>query len=589
MRVVDYQKDTNELPYQLIKGVGMVAGIFSLIVCILLIANNLSLKKTDPIHSPALQRLVEELKTNPQDEGLREEIRELDMIARKAFFTSQRFNRLGIYLLVGGLVVMVIAFKSMEAYKTVPPYPDSSDPKDDIVENARWARKAVTAVGLVLVGFALMIALPWQSTLDLPSDVVDAGTAAPEPGAGSTGAEATGTPTAPVVEARPPATREERMKNWPSLLGALPSNSQATGLPTEWNGEAGEGIRWKTAIPLPGYSSPIYWDGKLFLTGADEAARVIYCIDAESGEIAWETTAETVPGSPGEPPEVYEDTGFAAGTMATDGARVFASFANGDLVALDLEGNPVWSKNIGTPESSYGYASSLVTHGDSLFVQFDQDEAGFVAGYDVATGEERWKTARDFGASWSSPVVHHTGERDELILAAEPTVVSYDPATGAELWRVDCLEHGEVASIPAYADGIVYVSADAAKLSAIDVKTREILWENDDLKPGVSTPLVHDGLLYCGSDDGAFVCYDAKTGEELWAEFADWGFYASPIFADGKIWMLDRGGMMHILKPGRELEILAQPELGEESSCTPVMVGDGLFIRGTENLYRIGS
>lgn len=583
MRVVDYHKDTNELPYQLIKGVGMVAGVFSLVICILLIANNLSLKKTDPIHSPALQHLIEELKSDPQNDALKQEIRELDFIARRAFFTSQRFNRLGIFLLVGGLVVMVIAMKSLEAFKTVPPYPDSTDPKDDLVENQKWARKAVTAVGLVLVGFALMIALPWESTLDIPDEVIEAEAAKAKEGGGSEVA-----PPAPAVAAAPIATPEQMLANWTSLRGPAANISQATGLLTEWSGEAGEGIRWKTAIPLPGYSSPIYWDGRLYLTGGDEANRKIYCFDAESGELAWEKGTDEIPGTAGGAAEVSEDTGYAAATMATDGARVFASFANGDLVALDLDGNPVWGKNLGLPENTYGYASSLLTHGETLFVQYDQDEAGFVAGYDVATGEERWKTARDFGASWSSPAVYDTGERDELILAAEPTVVSYDPATGSELWRVDCLDHGEVASIPAYGDGIVYVSADAAKLSAIDVKTQEIVWENDDLKPGVSTPLLHEGLLYCGSDDGAFVCYDAKTGEEVWAEFADYGFYASPIFADGKVWMLDRGGIMHILKPGRGLEILAQPELGEESSCTPAMIGDAIYIRGTENLYRIG-
>ena len=173
MRIVEYQKDTTQPIYQLIKGVGMVAGVFSLIVCALMIANNLSLKKTDPIHSPGLQLLVEKLKTNPNDQALREEIRELDQIARRAFFTSQHFNRTAIYLLVGGLVVMIIAFKSLEAFKTVPPYPDSTQPKDDIVENAKWARKAVTAVGLVLVGFALMIALPWESTMEIPDEVVN--------------------------------------------------------------------------------------------------------------------------------------------------------------------------------------------------------------------------------------------------------------------------------------------------------------------------------------------------------------------------------------------------------------------------------
>ena len=358
---------------------------------------------------------------------------------------------------------------------------------------------------------------------------------------------------------------------------------------TEWDGKAGTGIKWKTAVPLPGYSSPIYWQGKLYLTGGNATTREIYCIDAETGDVLWQKKAENVPGSPARSPSVSEDTGYAAGTMATDGVRVFASFSNGDLVALDLEGNPVWSKNLGVPRNPYGYASSLITHGDALLAQFDNDNVGYLAAFDVVTGEELWKTARDFQPSWSTPAVVNTGEREEVIVAACPTVVSYDRKTGEELWRVvDCLKYGEVTAIPVYADGIVYVSADSSKLSAIDVTTREILWEIDGLTPGVSTPLAHDGLLYCGTDDGAFVCYDARTGEEIWAEFADNGFYASPILADGKIHLLDRGGNMFILKPGRELEIISQPVLGEEASCTPAVVGDSFYIRGNEYLYRIG-
>ena len=613
MRIVEYQKQTTALPYQLIKSIGWVAGIFSLVVCALIIANNLSLKKTDPIHSPALQVLVEQLKGEPKNETLREEIRELDQIARRAFFTSQHFNRLGIYLLVGGLVVMVIALKSLEAFKTVPPYPDSSDPKDDIVENAAWARKAVTAVGLVLVGFALMIALPWQSTLDMESVALaggedeagggDAGgeTKSPAPAPTPTAAkpDATTAPAA-VVETSAPqpptdspavggpvATREQRLENWPEFLGPQANRATARGLLSEWNGESGEGIQWKTKIPLSGYSSPILWDGKIYLSGADETTREIYCIDSASGEILWQKAAENVPGSPSETPEVSVDTGYAAATMASDGVRVFAMFSNGDLVALGLDGKPAWSKNIGVPENPYGHSSSLVIHEDIVIVQFDREADSFVAGFDVASGEQRWKTTRDFGPSWSTPTLADTGERVELILAADPAVVSYDPADGKELWRVDCLDHGEVACRPVYADGLVYVSADAAILCAIDIKTQQVVWENDDLKPGVSTPLALDGHLYCATDDGAVVCYDAKTGEELWAEFADNGFYASPILAEGRIYLMDRSGITHILKHGKEYEVIAQPELGEEASCTAAILGDSLYIRATENLYRI--
>ena len=388
-------------------------------------------------------------------------------------------------------------------------------------------------------------------------------------------------------EERRVASEADRLKNWPNLLGPAAGVSPAKGLLMNWNGETGEGIKWKTRIPLPGYSSPIYWDGKLYLTGANASTRVVYCIHSQSGEIIWERQVKGIPGSPGDL-RVGEDTGYAASTMATDGVRVFASFANGDLAAFDLEGSPIWSKNLGKPDNLYGHASSLVTHGDNLLIQYDQENLGYVAALDVETGEERWRTERDFGSSWSMPMVATIGAREEVILAAEPTVVSYDLKSGKELWRIDCLKYGEVTSVPVYADGLVYVSADSANLSAIDVKTRKIVWESGFSKPGVSTPLLHEGLLYCAADDGAFACYDAKTGEEFWAEFEDYGFYASPILADGRVHLLDRGGTMHILKPGRELEILGHSVLGEESSCTPAVVGDSFYIRGLKHLFRIG-
>ncbi|MDF1863149.1 MAG: PQQ-binding-like beta-propeller repeat protein, partial [Verrucomicrobiales bacterium] len=130
-------------------------------------------------------------------------------------------------------------------------------------------------------------------------------------------------------EERQVASEADRLKNWPNLLGPAAGVSPATGLSMNWNGETGEGIKWKTRIPLPGYSSPIYWDGKLYLTGANASNRFVYCIDSQSGEIIWERQVENIPGSPGGV-RVNEDTGYAASTMATDGVRVFASFANGD-------------------------------------------------------------------------------------------------------------------------------------------------------------------------------------------------------------------------------------------------------------------
>ncbi len=166
MKIVVVEPDTKSAPYQVLRITGYVAAVFSLVVTILLIANNLSLRRLDPVHSPALARLMEELKSNPKDEALREEIRELDYLTRRAFFTSQHFTHVGVGLLVGGLAVMVICFKTLNAYTARPAYPDSRDPKEDLAATALWARKSVTAVGLVLVGFALVVSLPWRSPLD---------------------------------------------------------------------------------------------------------------------------------------------------------------------------------------------------------------------------------------------------------------------------------------------------------------------------------------------------------------------------------------------------------------------------------------
>ncbi|MFK5924534.1 MAG: PQQ-binding-like beta-propeller repeat protein [Verrucomicrobiota bacterium] len=593
MRVVEYEKSTQSLPYQLIKGAAMVSGVFALVVCALLIANNLSLKKTDPIHSPALQRLVEELKTNPNDEALREEIRELDQISRRAFFTSQHFNRMAIYMLVGGLLVMVVAFKSLEAYTALPPFPDSQDPKDDLVEKATWARKSITSVGLVLVGFALMIALPWESTLDLPEAEV-AASGEDEEGATTAGAA---TPTSkvetvvkPAADAKPVASAEERLKNWPGFLGPRAGLADAKALPTTWDGEKGEGIRWKTEIPLPGFNSPIIWEDKIFLSGADEKNREVYCVDRESGKILWTKKVEKIPGSPSfeDSPEVNDDTGYAAATMATDGVRVFAIFSNGDLVAFDFEGSQVWAKNLGVPENAYGYSSSLVVYESLLLIQYDRDEDSFFTGLDVATGQKRWRTPRDFGASWSTPLVFNSGERDEVVLVADPMVVSYDPKNGKELWRVECLEGGEIAPMAVYMDGLLYVAADYVKVAAIDVKKHEVVWETSDMIPGIATPLVMGDYYIGGLGDGGIICYNAKSGEEVWMADTDDGFYASPILADGKVYLADRTGVMHIFEPGAEYKALSTPALGEVIVSTPAAMGDTLYVRGMKNLYRIG-
>ena len=447
-----------------------------------------------------------------------------------------------------------------------------------LVETYTTARKSITSVGWLLIGIALMISLPWDSTLAAEKDTdTKANTSVKAP-----------TPSAAVSKAV--ASTKDRLKNWPGFLGPKSGHAEAKGLSIDWNGETGEGIKWKTKVPLPGFNSPIIWGDKIFLSGADENTREVYCFDTETGKILWKKAVANVPGSPSseDSPEVSDDTGFAAATMATDGLRVFAIFSNGDLVAFDFEGNQVWAKNLGIPENPYGYSSSLVIYENSLLIQYDIDENSFFTGLDVATGKERWRTPRDFGPSWSSPIVIDTGKRDEVILAADPMVVSYNPKNGKELWRVECLEGGEIAPTPVYANGLIYVAADYVKVAAIDVIKHEVVWETQDMIPGIATPLVVGEYLIGGLSEGGMVCYNAKTGEEIWVEDSDEGFYASPILANGLVYIADRSGIMHIFRPDAEYKSISTPALGEEIVSTAAAMGDTLYIRGINNLYRIG-
>lgn len=592
MRIVEQAPDTTRLAYRVLRGLGVVAACFSAIVLVLMVANTWRLKSADPIHSAALRTLVEQMKASPQDAALRNQIRDLDLLARSAFFGSQHFNQVATWLLVGGLVLAVVSFKSLATYTARVPYPNPADPKDVPAENARWARQSVMAVALVLLGLALTLALPWRSPLDDAAQDGVTPEKRPVTPATSRVADGVATPVPPtqpkpVSEALP--GREERLKHWPSLRGAASGMAVARTAPVEWNGKAGTGIAWKTPIPLSGFGSPIVWGDRIFFAGGTKEQRRVYGVDAAKGAILWEREVKATPGTPPPSRDISDDTGYAASTMTTDGIRVFAMFATGDLAAFRLDGTPAWSRHLGVPDISFGYGASLETHGDLLIVQMDQEKEGFVVGIDVKTGAPRWKTPRDFGPSWASPLVTEVGGRSEIILPGVPALVAYDPANGRETWRVECFKQGDLAPTPVYSDGLLFVAAERASTSAIDVKTHQVVWSNDQDVPAISTPLVASGLLIGGLSDGGIVCLDARTGTKLWLHETKEGFYASPILIGERVYLLERGGRMHVFPLSREgYRPVATPELGEETVTTPALFQNSLIIRGAKHLYRIG-
>jgi outer membrane protein assembly factor BamB len=356
----------------------------------------------------------------------------------------------------------------------------------------------------------------------------------------------------------------------------------------EWDGESGKNICWKAEVPMPGYNSPVIWKDRLFISGADEENQVIFCYDRHTGRLKWQASTGDIPGSPSEKPRVTEDTGLAAPGMTTDGIRVYAIFATGDAVCLDMQGRRLWARNLGMPDNHYGHASSLLVWGDKLFIQYDSNRGGRLLALNVLTGETAWDTRRQCGISWASPVlVEHKG-KFQLILSAEPIVAGYDIETGKELWSVDCMI-GEVGPSPAYASGIVYAANEYARLVAIELDNPTgILWEDDEYLPEVASPAAKDGLLFIATSYGVLACYDAGTGEKYWEQESSHGFYSSPVIAEGRVYALDMGGNMHIIRLDKEFSLVGKASLGEKAFTTPAFAGGRIYIRGEKNLFCIG-
>ena len=385
---------------------------------------------------------------------------------------------------------------------------------------------------------------------------------------------------------------EDILRNWPSFRGPG-SNGHAINAnpPLNWNVENGNNILWKTEIPKPGMNSPVVWEDKLFLTGADESSRQIYCFDTDTGTLLWKHDAQNIPDSPSENelPEVMEDTTLAAPTMTTDGRYAAAIFATGDLVCVNMQGKRVWAKNLGIPDNSYGHASSLISYENLLFVQYDQKTNSRLLAFELPTGDPAWQVTRT-EISWSSPILIDNNGRMELILTNCESVDSYDPKTGQLLWHVKCLS-GEVASSSAYANGIVFVGNEYSIASAIDISNHNsepnIIWQWDEILPNASSLLANDDYLIIPSSYGIVDCLNVKNGEVLWEHEFDDGFYSSPILVNDHVYIIEIPGVMRVFKMDQKFELLGTSALGERIYATPAFVGDRIYIRGMEHLFCI--
>ncbi len=608
------------------QGIAIAAGIFSFVFCVLIIANFTQINRVDPVNTKVMNTLVERLKENPNDAQLREEVRQLDLLARKAYFTNQWQIRNGGYMLMIGVLVLIIALQFIRlATKELPVVnPDGSDKLFQTQKKARfWVSVGGASLVVVALAFAFISKNQLKETFSKAAiaksiDAVEQETTTPtqdnsEPvkveennsTAVDTSKSTSANNTVAATQENKETPKEQTVKpvatsndypsdnelkiNFPNFRGYAGNGiAFQKNIPTSWDGATGQNILWKAAIPLHGYNSPIIWGDRIFVAGANATKREVYCYDRNNGKLLWTANADNITGSPVTAPKVQGDTGHSAPTISTDGRRVYAIYANGDILAVDMNGNRVWAKNLGVPQNHYGHSSSLITYKGLVIVEFDSRTNPRVLAMNSSTGDEVWSTPRKVKISWASPILVNTGSRDELMLVAEPSVASYDPATGKQLWSIDCIT-GEVGPSLAYADGVVFALNEYASLTAIKVgDTPEKLWENSDYLSDVPSPVATDKYLFVVTSYGTVVCYDAKNGTSYWTKEFTEGFYSSPIIAEGRIYLLDKQGVMQIFSADKEFKSIAQPKLGEKSVCTPAFANGRIYIRGDKNLYCIG-
>jgi len=561
-----------------------VAGVFSLLVGLVMLVGYLNRQAIDPLKSPELKEAKTNLRLNPNDEAAKQHIRGLDLRNRQNYF--QRLSRMnsGVYLLLGGLAVFVVAVGQCGRLSKQPPMPQPLIEDDRrTLSRGALSRWSVAATG-ALVG-TLLFVVSLGLSVDLPKKPEDVTKVL------GTGPAAAGGPS----DAAP---AEELRQNWPRFRGPGGNGvSSSTNAPLHWDVSTGENVAWKTPAPAKGFNSPLVWGNRLFLSAGDANRREVFCLDTRNGRTLWQQAITNVPGSPAEPPEIPESTGYAAGTMATDGRRVYAMFANGDLAALTMEGKVVWSKGFGAMKNPYGYATSLATWQDRVMVQLDQGESeegkSRLYALDGKTGQILWQRPRKVGASWASPIVIEAAGKAQIITLAVPWVIAYAATDGSELWRVECLS-GEVTPSPVFAGGMVLIASPSEKLVAIrpdgqgDVTKTHVAWTAEDNVPDVTSPVSSDELTFAVTTAGMLTCFDAKDGKKLWEHDFELEVHASPTLAGNRLYLLSQKGTAIVVEAARQFKELYRTQMGDAFHASPALVNDHIFLRGVTNIWCLG-
>src|ERR1041384_5038763 len=387
------------------------------------------------------------------------------------------------------------------------------------------------------------------------------------------------------------ASASKSEQNWPGFRGPG-SRGIADGYPTRaaWNADSDmgkpSGILWRTEIPGLGHSSPIIWGDRIYVA-----------------------TAVRLSGKP--KTERHEKSTHANTTLTTDGQRLVGFFGSEGLYCFDLDGKLLWKKDLGVINNSWngigwGYSSSPSLYKDRIVLLCDDPKDPYVAAFQLSDGKQLWKVSRkgDCQGSWGSPLIHNDGTRTQVVTNGWPFIVSNDLETGKELWR---LRGGGDIPIPTpfVADGFIVVSnahGGKAPLFVIrptaqgDISLKEgstsndaIVWSAPNGGSYISTPVVYGGYIYLANHNGLVRCFDFKTGAKMYEARLglDSSCSASLVAADGKIYCPFEQGVVHVIKAGPTLEVLAKNEMGEPCLATPAISQGVLYFRTSASLIAV--